>query len=163
MTRKKYSKDTTQEEIDRWAAELYETSSDEEDEEYIPDPDEIWEDIHWYYDDNLKHSRHQWIRDWIDADFFMVDDIPDFEDDFYAVAKHYSMPSETYEVFSELYSHVYNILNICKGFKKKPEYPKVDTMVIRLLRERTKYFYIGNNVNHKSIVNKKFFKQLARC
>ena len=93
----------------------------------------------------------------------MVDDIPDFEDDFYAVAKHYSMPSETYEVFSELYSHVYNILNICKGFKKKPEYPKVDTMVIRLLRERTKYFYIGNNVNHKSIVNKNFFKQLARC
>ena len=163
MTRKKYDKDTTQEEYDRWAAAQYETSSDSDDDEYIPDPDEVWEDIEWYLDEQLKHGNIDWIYKWISPDFFMRDEIPNFiRPDFYKLVRHYLMPHEDYDTFKQLYSHVYNILHICNGLKKKPEYAQVDSMVIYLLQERTKYYFIGNHVNHKSIINKKFFKQLQR-
>jgi len=163
MTRKKYDKDTTQEEYERWAAAQYETSSESDDEEYVPDPDEIWDNIVWYIEEQTKHTNHEWIGKWISPDFFIRDEIPNFNrPDFYTIVKHYLMPHENRDSFAELYSHVYNILHICNDLKKKPEYGQVDSMVIYLLQERTKYYYIGEHVNHKSIINEKFFKQLLK-
>lgn len=163
MTRKKYDKDTTQEEIDRWAAAQYETSSGSDDEEYIPDPDEVWEDIEWYLSDQLQHGNHDWVYKWISPDFFIREEIPNFiRPDFYTIVRHYLMPYENREGFAELYSHVYNILHICNGLREKPEYGQVDSMVIYLLQERTKYYFIGNHVKHQTIINNKFFKQLQR-
>ena len=162
MTRKKYDKDTTQEEYERWAAAQYDTSSDTDDEEFIPDPNEIWEDIEYYLNHELKHGSHEWVMQWISPSFFIREEIKDYVGNFYPMVRSYLFPYENKNTFAELYSHVYNILHICNGFKKKPEYPKVDTMVILLLQERTKYYYIGDHVKHKSIVNKKVFKQLLK-
>lgn len=162
MTRKKYDKDTTQEEYERWAAAQYDTSSDSDNEDNIPDPDIIWEDIEWYLNHELKHGSHEWIMQWVSPDFFIREEIKDYFGDFYTAVRNYLLPYETYDIFSELYSHVYNILHMCNGFKKKPEYSKVDRMVLLLLQERTKYYYIGSHVKHKTIVNKKVFKQLQK-
>ena len=163
MTRKKYQSDTYGEAL----KEVYgQTSSDSEDEDELPPhPDDIWEDITTYLLE-CKNTNQEWMWKWIDPTFYqnMFDKKPVCHD-FYAEIAPLAMPYETRDDLEYIYSHVYNIAHICLGFKssKRPDYDTVDGMVVELLRERTKYYYVGPKARHRSIVSNKFIRQLQKC
>lgn len=164
MTRKKYQSDTYGEAL----KDLFFSSTDSEsdDEEYVPDEDEVWELVSLFLEQESRNTPHEWMNKWIDPTFYinMVDAQP-VSYNFYEEAVPLLMPFETRADLETIYSMVYEIAHLCLGYKasKRPTYDLVDGMVIELLRERTKYYYIGPNTHHRSIVNRKSFRMLQKC
>lgn len=155
MTRKKYDKDIEGEAIqavygqaDDWCEE-----SDEEEEEI--DLDAVWDEIQDYVEGTIKYdSISSWVHKWFSANelIHQIEQIGEEEKyfDFWDCISTLRFYHEQNSDIDRLRDHMWNIL---ESMRVEPMHWEINALTMRMLRQRTKYYYIGPKTNHLSIVS----------
>jgi len=160
MTRKKYDRDIEGEAIHAVYGQDSEPD-DSEEEEVEVDFDAVWDEIQKYVDTVIQHdSQSYWLYKWFSANELLeqMEAITENEMDFnfWTCAKPLHMKYETPYDIDRLRDHMWNIFDC---LRVEPMEWEVNALTLRMLRQRTKYYYIGPHTKHLSIVNPNFFRQ----
>lgn len=161
MTRKKYDRDIEGEAIHA----VYGQDSDPDDSEEEVEPvdfETIWVDIQKYVESDIKYDlQTSWLHKWFSANEILeqLESISEEERDydFWDIVRNLHMPMETPYDIDKLRNHMWNVFE----FVYEPFEWEVNALTIRMLRQRTKYYYIGPHTKHLSIVNPNFFRQAS--
>lgn len=161
MTRKKYDRDIEGEAIHA----VYGQDSDPDDSEEEVEPvdfETIWVDIQKYVESDIKYDlQTSWLHKWFSANEILeqLESISEEEMDydFWGIVRNLHLPMETPYDIDKLRDHMWNVFE----FVHEPFEWEVNALTIRMLRQRTKYYYIGPHTKHLSIVNPNFFRQAS--
>ena len=161
MTRKKYDRDIEGEAIHA----VYGQDSDPDDSEEEVEPvdfETIWVDIQKYVESDIKYDlQTSWLHKWFSANEILeqLESISEEEMDydFWDIVRNLHLPMETPYDIDKLRNHMWNVFE----FVHEPFEWEVNALTIRMLRQRTKYYYIGPHTKHLSIVNPNFFRQAS--
>ena len=161
MTRKKYDRDIEGEAIHA----VYGQDSDPDDsEEEVeqPDFDSIWVEIQKYVDSDIRWDpQTSWLHKWFSANEILEQmeaiSEEEMDYDFWDIARNLHLPMESPFDIDKLRDHMWNVFE----FVHEPFAWEVNALTIRMLRQRTKYYYIGPYTKHLSIVNPDFFRRAS--
>ena len=161
MTRKKYDRDIEGEAIHAVYGQDSDPDESEEESEEV-DLDAVWDEIQKYVDTIIKHdNQSSWLHKWFSANELLEQMEGITEDemylDFWDIARNLHMPYESPYDINRLRDHMWNILE----FMSEPFEWEVNALTIRMLRQRTKYYYIGPHTKHLSIVKPSFFRRAS--
>ena len=159
MTRKKYDRDIEGEAIHAVYGQDPDLSDTEEEEEPV-DLDAVWDEVQNYVDKEMKYDmQSSWVPKWFSANELLeqMDAITEEEMnyDFWDIVRNLHLPMESPSDINKLRDHMWNVFE----FVHEPFAWEVNALTIRMLRQRTKYYYIGPHTKHLSIVNPNFFRQ----
>lgn len=159
MTRKKYERDLEGEAIHAVYGQDSDHSDSEEEEEEV-DFDAVWDEIQKYVDKEIKYDmQSSWVEKWFGANELLeqmeaiTEDEMDY--DFWDIARNLHMPYETPYDINKLRDHMWNMFE----FLREPLEWEINALTIRMLRQRTKYYYIGPYTKHLSIVSPNWLRQ----
>ncbi len=161
MTRKKYDRDIEGEAIHAVYGQDSDPDESEEEVEEV-DLDAVWDEIQKYVDTTCKHdSQSSWIEKWFSANEILHELESITEDemylDFWDIARNLHMPYETPYDIDKLRDHMWNMFE----FLREPFEWEVNALTIRMLRQRTKYYYIGPHTKHLSIVSSRWLRRAS--
>jgi len=132
---------------------------DSEEEEQEVDFDEVWDEIQKYVDSDIKYDpQTSWLHKWFGANELLeqmeaiTEDEMDY--DFWGIVRNLHLPMELPYDINKLRDHMWNVFE----FLREPMEWEINALTIRMLRQRTKYYYIGPHTKHLSIVNPDFFR-----
>jgi len=159
MTRKKYDRDIEGDAIQAWANANDEDHSDTEEEEEPVDFDAVWDEIQNYVNNEIKYDIHSsWLHKWFGANELIeqMESITEEEMNynFWDMARNLHMPCESPYDIDRLRDHMWNVFECLR----EPYAWEINALTLRMLRQRTKYYYIGPRTKHLSIVNPNFFR-----
>ena len=158
MTRKKYERDLEGEAIHAVYGQESDPDESEEEVEEV-DLDAVWDEIQKYVDTIIKHDcQSSWVEKWFSANEILQEMEAVTEDemhlDFWDIARNLHMPYETPYDIDKLRDHMWNMFEMLR----EPYAWEINALTIRMLRQRTKYYYIGPHTKHLSIVKPSFFR-----
>lgn len=158
MTRKKYDRDIEGEAIHAVYGQDEDPDDTDEEEEEV-DLDAVWDEIQKYVDTNVKHDcQSSWLHKWFSANELLEQMEGITEDemylDFWGIVRDLHMPMESPYDINKLRDHMWNMFE----FLREPYEWEINALTIRMLRQRTKYYYIGPHTKHLSIVKPSFFR-----
>ena len=161
MTRKKYDRDIEGEAINAVYGQDTDPSDTEEVEEPV-DLDAVWDEVQNYVDKEMKYDIHSsWVPKWFSANEILeqMESITEEEMnyDFWDIVRNLHMPYETPYDIDRLRDHMWNMFEfLCEPFAWE-----VNALTIRMLRQRTKYYYIGPHTKHLSIVSTNWLRRAS--
>ena len=161
MTRKKYERDLEGEAIHAVYGQDSDHSDTEEEEEPV-DLDAVWDEIQNYVEKEIKFDiTSSWIHKWFGANELLeqMESITEEEMDwnFWDIARNLHMPYESPYDIDRLRDHMWNVFE----YLREPYAWEINALTIRMLRQRTKYYYIGPYTKHLSIVKPSFFRRAS--